>query len=1188
MKARLGFRLLVLCVIAALLGNMGVPAAQAQNGAPTVVSYQGQILVGGTAYTGTGYFKFAVVDAAGTTSYWSNDGSSTGGGKPAAAVQLAVSGGLFNVLLGDTGLTNMTALPASVFSDTDRWLRVWFSSDGSNFVQLSPDRRIAAVPYALQAQEAKQAFNAWTLNGVAGSGYQQRVSGSCATGSAIRVINTDGTVTCQAVGGGADWSLTGNAGTTPGTNYVGTSDNQALELKVNAIRALRLEPNATSPNLTGGYSGNWLAAEVYGATIGGGGYAGSLNRVTDNYGLVGGGSGNQAGDNLGTAGDKQYATVVGGMNNTASGAGAIVGGGSDNQASHNYTTIGGGHSNAASGQYATVGGGNYNIGSGLNAAVLGGANNEASGYNAAVGGGSYNTASNFSATVPGGSSNAAAGNYSFAAGRRAKANNAGCFVWADSTDADYLCSTDNRFAVRATGGVALDLDGGGSGLRLEPNASSPNLIGGYGGNSVTAGAYGTTIGGGGASAKLNRVTDSHGTVGGGADNQAGDNAGTPDDMTYATVGGGGHNTASGSNATVSGGYENTASHLSATVGGGSFNTATGQRATVAGGYLSDATGTSATVGGGSSNTAGGDYSTVGGGNQNSAYDLRTTVGGGYQNNAYGEAATVAGGWQNTTDAVYATVGGGEENAARGDYSTVPGGLLNTAAGAYSFAAGRRAQANNAGCFVWADSTDADFLCSTDNVFAVRATGGVNFQTGTAAMQVNGNTVWHAGNDGTGSTLDADLLDGQHASAFQVRVSGTCGTGNAIRVVNADGTVTCEAVGGSGWSLTGNAGTTPGTNYVGTSDNQALELKVNAARALRLEPNATSPNLIGGYSGNWLTSGVFGAAIGGGGTSDKLNRVTDNYGTVGGGVGNQAGDNAGTTTDKIYATVGGGQGNTASGTLATVGGGDHNTASGSNATVGGGYYSDASGFRATVGGGDGNDASNYAATVGGGEGNTASGERATVAGGRENTASAVYATVGGGMSNDASLYYATVAGGDNNTASGSRATAGGGQANVASGDYSTVPGGAGASAGLYGQMAHASGTFAAAGDAQASQVVLRQAGTMTAGKWYELFLDGSAARLTIASGRTMTFDILITARTSAGESAGYRIAGLIENLGGTTALIGTPVINVLGEDDTVWDAQVVADDSNDALVIQVQGNDETIRWVATVDAVEVAW
>jgi hypothetical protein len=120
-----------------------------------VVSYQGQVMVDGAAYDGTGYFKFAIVNQAGNTTYWSNDGTSTGGGEPTNAVQLVVTDGLFNVLLGDTTLPNMTqALGATVFSGTDRYLRVWFGSDSTTFTLLTPDRRIAAVPYALQAKNA--------------------------------------------------------------------------------------------------------------------------------------------------------------------------------------------------------------------------------------------------------------------------------------------------------------------------------------------------------------------------------------------------------------------------------------------------------------------------------------------------------------------------------------------------------------------------------------------------------------------------------------------------------------------------------------------------------------------------------------------------------------------------------------------------------------------------------------------------------------------------------------------------------------------------------------------------------------------------------------------------------------------------------------------------------------------------
>jgi len=135
---------------------------------PQMINYQGRIAVDGTNYHGTGQFKFALVDGAGTASYWSNDGSSVGGGEPTIrAVSLSVSRGLFSVALGDPA-GGMSGILPTVFTNNDVRIRTWFS-DGGGFQQLSPDQRIVAVGYAMVA------------NTVAGDPYVRK-SGDTMTG----------------------------------------------------------------------------------------------------------------------------------------------------------------------------------------------------------------------------------------------------------------------------------------------------------------------------------------------------------------------------------------------------------------------------------------------------------------------------------------------------------------------------------------------------------------------------------------------------------------------------------------------------------------------------------------------------------------------------------------------------------------------------------------------------------------------------------------------------------------------------------------------------------------------------------------------------------------------------------------------------------------------------------------------
>jgi hypothetical protein len=228
MKKNFGIVLAVALGLSALLLTIAFQAGwvranpfnQERAGAPTIVSYQGQIWDGDTPYNGTGYFKFAILDATGTTYYWSNDGGELGI-PPEEYIALPVENGLFTVYLGDNSLYgSMTALSADVFDDPDTRLRVWFSPDTVTFTQL-PDQKIAAVPYALQAQLAADAD---TLDGVQGSGYQFQVTGSCPVGQAVRAINSDGTVVCETLAVSPTFSLS----TIDSTGLVGRYSSMAI------------------------------------------------------------------------------------------------------------------------------------------------------------------------------------------------------------------------------------------------------------------------------------------------------------------------------------------------------------------------------------------------------------------------------------------------------------------------------------------------------------------------------------------------------------------------------------------------------------------------------------------------------------------------------------------------------------------------------------------------------------------------------------------------------------------------------------------------------------------------------------------------------------------------------------------------------------------------------------------------
>ncbi len=227
------------------------------------------------------------------------------------------------------------------------------------------------------------------------------------------------------------WRLGGNAGASPEA-FIGTTDNSPFEIRVDGDHAMRFQPGSLGDtNIIGGHDNNHVADGVRGATISGGGASGIKpgNVITDNWGSIGGGGGNRV--------EGSYSTVGGGVDNLASGGlgsrqAATVAGGKRNMATSNHSTVAGGRDNTASGTHSMV---------------------------------------------PGGLLNEAAGAGSFAAGRRAKAEHVGTFVWADYISADFVSTGMGQFLIRAGGGVGVNTNAPSRELHIAQQTTAASAVG---------------------------------------------------------------------------------------------------------------------------------------------------------------------------------------------------------------------------------------------------------------------------------------------------------------------------------------------------------------------------------------------------------------------------------------------------------------------------------------------------------------------------------------------------------------------------------------------------------------------------------------------------------------------------------------------------------------------------------------
>ena len=420
----------------------------------TAFTYQGRLVNNGSAANGTYDFRFRVASDA--------DGNNLLGG-PSITNGVTVANGLFTVVLDFGGGT---------FTGSNRWLQVEVRTNGgAGYTVLSPLQLFTPSPYAIMASSASNLLGTVSASQLIGSVPATQLSGTVPAANisgtytgAVSFSNPANVFSGNGSGLTGLWKLAGNSGTSPGANFLGTTDNQPLELKVSGARGLRLEPNTNGgPNFIGGSANNLVGPNVVGATICGGGAV--------SY-FLGGFVYSLTNEVLG-----DFGTTVGGYNNVASGFGSVAMGGASFAGSNLCIAMGSsearGNRSVAIGSATTTGDyavalGNASASGNSSAAVN---NSLASGpYSFAAGdslaSGDHSTALVFSTS---------AGNFSLSAGQYARAYHDGSFVWADRQNTDFTTFADNQFLIRASGGVGIGTNRPAGQLHVVSTGNSPQL-----------------------------------------------------------------------------------------------------------------------------------------------------------------------------------------------------------------------------------------------------------------------------------------------------------------------------------------------------------------------------------------------------------------------------------------------------------------------------------------------------------------------------------------------------------------------------------------------------------------------------------------------------------------------------------------------------------------------------------------
>jgi hypothetical protein len=231
---------------------------------------------------------------------------------------------------------------------------------------------------------------------------------------------------------------------------------------------------------------------------------------------------------------------------------------------------------------------------------------------------------------------------------------------------------------------------------------------------------------------------------------------------------------------------------------------------------------------------------------------------------------------------------------------------------------------------------------------------------------------------------------------------------------------------------------------------------------------------------------------------------------------------------------------------------------------------------------------------------ASGAQSFIGSGMNNTAAQNNAAVVAGVANQAGGIRAFVGAGQNNQATGTDSVVSGGNGNQASGLWGWVPGGSAASTrGQFGRGAWASGSFAAQGDAQAGEHVLRAqtSGTAPARLTADGAAPGGGNTANLPNGGTYLVRLMVLARQTGGsagtvgDSAGWELGVLVRRgaSASATSLLGggSAIAPTLADAAAAgWRLSVSADTTHGGLAIAGTGEaNKALSWVARLLSVE---